>query len=421
MKASRAQSVTPSSYGWVRLEDQSTGEGKLAATDKGFTLAFERPGTYNLTLRDDHGRTLGATGHSVTGEGVKAVPGTVEIVLDKPEYKAGDEALALITFPEPISDALLSLERDKVEATALLSRGGDWLKMEKLSDTQYRARIAVKDSFAPNLTFSVLYTKGGQYSFQNAGIKVIAPQIDVAIATDKDTYQPGDTVSVDLTTQFAGKPIPAHLTVSVVDEMVYALQPEVAPSIDQFFYHPRRNNVRTSASLSFISYDVALPGSPGAPGKANRSERGVKVLERPRREDVDTAAWQPELVTDASGKTRFTFKMPDSLTRWRITARAIADDGQVGQKKQFVRSEKPLYLKWSGPSTFRTGDKPDLGVFAFSQAEKPVKAELVIHYAGNEQRVPVTLSNGINYIAVAGVRVGQWRVDRRAGAGWQNR
>jgi uncharacterized protein YfaS (alpha-2-macroglobulin family) len=409
----QSKAVNPSSYSWVRLEDQTIGEGKLTAKDKGFTLAFDRPGTYNLTLKDDHGRVLGATGHSVTGDGVKAVPGTVEIVLDKPEYKAGDEALALITFPEPISDALLSLERDKVEATALLSKGGDWLKMEKLSETQYRARIPVKDSFAPNLTFSVLYTKGGQYSFQNAGIKVVAPQIDVAITTDKEAYQPGDTVTVDLATQFAGKPIPAHLTVSVVDEMVYALQPEVAPTIDQFFYHPRRNNVRTSASLSFISYDVALPGSPGAPGKANRSERGVKVLERPRREDVDTAAWQPELITDANGKTRFTFKMPDSLTRWRITTRAIADDGQVGQKKQFVRSEKPLYLKWSGPTKFRNGDKLDLGVFAFSQAEKPVKAELVIHYAGAEQRVPVTLNNGINYIALPAFTLanGEWTAE----------
>ncbi|RVD76054.1 alpha-2-macroglobulin family protein [Pseudomonas koreensis] len=409
----QSKAVTPSSYSWVRLEDQSTGEGKLAATDKGFSMAFERPGTYNLTLKDQHGRVLGATGHSVTGDGVKAVPGTVEIVLDKPEYKAGDEALALITFPEPVSDALLSLERDKVEATALLGKGGDWLKLEKLSDTQYRARIPVKDSFAPNLTFSVLYTKGGQYSFQNAGIKVIAPQIDVAISTDKAVYQPGDTVTVDLTTQFAGKAVPAHLTVSVVDEMVYALQPEVAPTIDQFFYHPRRNNVRTSASLSFISYDVALPGSPGAPGKANRSERGVKVLERPRREDVDTAAWQPELLTGADGKTRFTFKMPDSLTRWRITARAIADDGQVGQKKQFVRSEKPLYLKWSGPSKFRKGDQPQLGVFAFSQAEKPVKAELVTHYAGAEQRLPVTLNNGINYVPLPAFALasGEWTAE----------
>ncbi|WP_421548957.1 alpha-2-macroglobulin family protein [Pseudomonas sp. QD4] len=402
----QGKNLKPNRYSWVRLEDQSTGEGKLAAADKGFALSFERPGTYNLTLKDEHDRVLGGTGHAVTGDGVKSVPGTVEIVLDKPEYKAGDEALALITFPEPVNDALLSLERDKVESTALLSKGGDWLKVEKLSPTQYRARVPVKGNFAPNLTFSVLYTKGGEYSFQNAGIKVITPQIDVAVATDKDSYQPGETVTVDLSTQFAGKPIPAHLTVSVVDEMVYALQPEVAPTIDQFFYHPRRNNVRTSASLSFISYDVALPGTPAAPGKANRSERGVKVLERPRREDVDTAAWQPELLTDASGKVRFTFRMPDSLTRWRITARAIADDGQVGQKKQFVRSDKALYLKWSGPTRFRSGDHPELGVFAFSQAEQPVKAELVIHYAGETQRLPLTLNKGINYVALPAIAVG---------------
>ncbi|MFX5756556.1 hypothetical protein ABTE27_21655, partial [Acinetobacter baumannii] len=87
---------------------------------------------------------------------------------------------------------------------------------------------------------------------------------------------------------------------------------EIAPGIDQFFYHPRRNHVRTSASLAFISYDVALPGSTSAPGRANRRAGGDKELERPRREDVDTAAWQPELVTDAQGKASFSFRMPDS-------------------------------------------------------------------------------------------------------------
>ncbi|WP_407316691.1 alpha-2-macroglobulin family protein [Pseudomonas sp. nanlin1] len=409
----QSRTSTPASYKWVRLEDQSSGGDKLVATDQGFSVTFEQPGTYNLTLMDENGHLLGATGHSVTGNGVKAAAGTVEVIFDKAEYTVGDEASALITFPEPVSDALLSLERDKVEATALLSKGGDWLKLERLNDTQYRVRIAVQEHFAPNLTFSVLYTKGGQYSFQNAGIKVVAPQIDVAIATDKDAYRPGDTVTVDLTTQFAGKPIPAHLTVSVVDEMIYALQPEIAPAIDQFFHHPRRNNVRTSASLSFISYDVALPGSPTAPGKANRSDRSVKVLERPRREDVDTAAWEPELVTDANGKVRLTFKMPDSLTRWRITARAIDQTGQVGQKKQFIRSEKPLYLKWSGPTRFRNGDQPGLGVFAFSQADQPVKSELVTHYGGTEQRLPVTLNKGINYIALPALPLtsGEWRAE----------
>nr|WP_084306859.1 alpha-2-macroglobulin [Pseudomonas flavescens] len=407
----------PARYEWVRLEDQSTGNGELAADAKGFELNFERPGTYSVTLKDSSGLILGATGHSVSGEGVKSVAGTIEIVLDKAEYQAGDEALALITFPEPVSDALLTLERDKVEATALLSRGGDWLKLERLSDTQYRARIPVGNDFSPNITFSALYTRGGDYSFQNAGIKVATPQIDIAIKTDKDVVQPGELVTVELSTLFEGKPLPTRLTVSVVDEMIYALQPEIAPGIDRFFYHPRRNNVRTSASLSFISYDLALPGMPSAPGRANRSERGVKVLERPRREEVDTASWQPDLVTDAHGKARFSFRMPDSLTRWRITARAVSADGQVGQKRQFVRSEKPLYLKWSGPSRFRVGDKPALGLFAFNQGEEGAKAELLIRHGEQQQRRDVVLAKGINYLPVedAVIAAGDFSAELRQG------
>ncbi|MFV3416379.1 alpha-2-macroglobulin family protein [Pseudomonas nitroreducens] len=405
--------IQPTAYRWLRLEDRSSGDGAVA--DGTFAITFDKPGTYSVELRDKAGQLLGGTGHSVSGDGVKAVPGTVEIVLDKPEYKAGEEALALITFPEPVDDALLSLERDKVEATALLSKGGDWLKLEKLNPTQYRARIPVKPDFSPNLTFSVLYTRSGDYSFQNAGIKVAVPQVDIAISTDKERYEPGETVTVNLDTRYAGKPVSSHLTVSVVDEMIYALQPEIAPGIDQFFYHPRRNNVRTSASLAFISYDVALPGTPSAPGRANRSERGVKVLERPRREEVDTAAWEPELVTDANGKAQFKFRMPDSLTRWRITARAMDDEGQVGQKKQFIRSEKPLYLKWSGPKRFRSGDAPDLGLFVFNQGEQDTKAELLIRANGAEKTQALELKRGVNYIALPQQPLsdGDWSVELR--------
>ncbi|WP_325436255.1 alpha-2-macroglobulin family protein [Pseudomonas nitroreducens] len=411
--AEQQTQTQPTAYRWLRLEDRSSGDGAVA--DGKFAITFDKPGTYSVELRDKAGQLLGGTGHSVSGDGVKAVPGTVEIVLDKAEYKAGEEALALITFPEPVDDALLSLERDKVEATALLSKGGDWLKLEKLNPTQYRARIPVKAEFSPNLTFSVLYTRSGDYSFQNAGIKVAVPQVEIAVSTDKERYEPGETVTVNLDTTYAGKPVSSHLTVSVVDEMIYALQPEIAPGIDQFFYHPRRNNVRTSASLSFISYDVALPGTPSAPGRANRSERGVKVLERPRREEVDTAAWEPELVTDANGKAQFKFRMPDSLTRWRITARAMDDEGQVGQKKQFIRSEKPLYLKWSGPKRFRSGDAPALGLFVFNQGEQDTKAELLIRANGEEQTQALELKRGVNYIALPKQPLsdGDWNVELR--------
>ena len=401
---SAADAVRPARWEWLRLEDRAKESGAMPSGDV-LNLRFPRPGAYTVSLRDDKGRIVGAASHWVSGDGLKAPAGSITMVFNRAAYRAGDTAELLLSFPEPIDNALLTMERDRVEATAVLGESADWVKSERLGPTQWKLTLPVREEMSPNMTVSVAYVKNGDYVFQNQGLLVEQPRIALALRTDKPVYAPGELVTVDIDTRLGGKPVAAEVAVGVVDEMIYVLQPEIAPGIEEFFYHPRRNNVRTSASLSFISYDVALPGSPGAPGKANRSERGVKVLERPRREDVDTAAWQPELLTDANGKTRFTFKMPDSLTRWRITARAIADDGQVGQKKQFVRSEKPLYLKWSGPSKFRSGDKPDLGVFAFSQSEKTVKAELVMHYAGTEQRVPVTLNSGVSRRTEPGMSV----------------
>lgn len=392
----------PVRYEWVRLEDQSRGGDSLTTQDPAFSVAFDKPGTYNLSLLDANGMILGGTGHAVSGEGIKSTPGSIEIVFDKPQYQAGDTAQALITFPEPVGDALLTLERDQVEATALLSQSADWLQLKRLNDTQVEARIAVADAFAPNLTFSVLYTKGGEYSFQNAGIQVAMPSVDVAIATEREVYAPGDLVTVDLQTRLQDRGVPTRLTVSVVDEMIYALQPEIAPTIGEFFYHPRRNNVRTTASLAFIAYDMAVPGSPTPPSASNRSERGVKVLERPRREEVDTAAWEADLVTDAQGKAQLRFRMPDSLTRWRITARAVAADGLVGQRRAFVRSDKSLYLKWSGPTVFRAGDEPTLGLLAFQngEAEAAVDAELITEWNGQPQTQKVSLSRGASWLPV---------------------
>lgn len=149
---------------------------------------------------------------------------------------------------------------------------------------------------------------------------------------------------------------------------------------------------------------------PGALGRANYSARSVKMLERARRENVDTAAWLPTLTTNAQGQAIFSFRMPDSLTRWRMTARAQNDDGLVGESIQYVTSDKPVYLKWSGPREFRRGDKPSLGVFVFSEQAEKQTVELYTSYANNELHQMVTLHQGANYIALPHVPVvdGQW-------------
>ncbi|HEY4296491.1 MAG TPA: MG2 domain-containing protein, partial [Paraburkholderia sp.] len=371
-------SHAPVKWEWTRLESQTHGEGALknvasGATKGGrlsFPVQFDEPGSYMLSVKDDAGNLLAAASHWVAGDGLKAIPGSVEIVFDRDRYRIGDTAEALITFPMPVDDALLTLERDNVERRALLTAGGDWLQLQRVAPSQWKARIKVGEDFAPNMTFSVLYVHAGEYVFQNAGIAVAQPQIELNVKSDKPVYGPGDTVTLNFDSTLNGKPEAANLTVSVVDEMVYVLQPEIAPNIVDFFYHPRRNNVRTSSSLSFITYDLArspMKGAPGGPQRANYNERGVKVLERPRRDDQDTAAWAGNLKTDANGHASMSFRMPDSLARWRITVRAAAPDGMVGQRTAYVRSDKALYLKWSGPSHFRVDDQPAIDMIAFNQ------------------------------------------------------
>ncbi len=397
----------PAKWEWLRLESQTKAEGTLPAAGAegrvSFPLEFAEPGSYMLSVKDDAGNLLAASSHWVAGDGLKAIPGSVEIVFDRDRYRIGDTAEALITFPYAVDDALLTLERDSVEARALLSAAADWLSLTRVAPTQWKARIKVGPEFAPNMTFSVLYVHDGEYVFQNAGIVVAKPSIDLAVKSDKPVYAPGETVTLDLGSTLGGKPLPAHLTVSVVDEMVYVLQPEIAPDIVDFFYHPRRNNVRTTSSLSFITYDLAVSamrGAPGGPQRGQYNERGVKVLERPRRDDIDTAAWQGDLQTDANGHARMTFKMPDALARWRITVRAIAADGTVGQRTVYVRSDKALYLKWSGPASFRSGDQPVIDMLAFNQGNADVDAQWTVNGAGLALDRKVTLKPGANYLAL---------------------
>ena len=378
--ATPADSAAPAeTWEWLRLEDRARQSGKLTRKD-GFDLSFEQSGSYSIFVKDANGNVLGGTTHWVSGAGVKVAAGSIEIVFDKPRYRIGEMAEALISFPEEVSQALLSLERDKVEATHLLSASGsagNWIETAQSAPTQWRARLRVQDNYGPNITLSVAYVKNGEYAFQNAGLLVEEPRVEIGVKADKAVYKPGEKVQVTLDTTLQGKPVAAVVTVSVVDEMIYVLQPEIAPNIFDFFFHPRRNNVRTAASLSFISYDLATGAPAGAPARRNVNERRVKLLERPRRDNIDTAYWNPALTTDTSGKAMFTFTMPDGLTRWRITVRAVmATTGQVGQQSAHVRSDKALYAKWTSPDWLRPGDQPNASVAIFNQTNQPQPVEL---------------------------------------------
>jgi uncharacterized protein YfaS (alpha-2-macroglobulin family) len=407
----------PTQWEIVRLEDQSKTTGKLDASKREWSPKLELPGSYSLLLRDDKGNLVAATAHWVGGksdkvDGVKVIPGSIEMVTDKERYQSGETADVLITFSEPVDEALLTLERNQVEASTLLSaaqgNSSGWVSVERLSPNQWRARIPVTENYAPNMTFSAVYVKHGEYVFQNAGLVVATPRLALEVKTSKPSVQPGETVTVDIDASLKGKPAQAALIVSVVDEMIYALQPEIAPDMVEFFQHVRRNNVRTGASLSFITYDEAANYADAAarqpPARHQYNERGIKVLERARRDDTDTAAWQPTLITDEKGHARFSFKMPDALSRWRITVRAVALDkaaqqgGVFGQRTAWVQSDKPLYAKWTSPDWMREGDVPVASLAVFNNTDAVREAEVILKLAGQDITRKASLPRGVTYL-----------------------
>jgi alpha-2-macroglobulin len=398
---SSATPAIPVRYEIVRLETQSKSSGKIDSGAKKFSVNLPDSGSYTVMIYDDKGNVLGATSHWVAGEGVKVVKGSIEIVFDHVSYKPGDTAEALITFPEPVDSALLTLERDRVEQSALIQGSDKWIAAQRVAPTQWRAKIKVSENMAPNMTFSVAYVKNNEWVFQNRGILVEQPRIQVTFKTDREVYQPGETVKVQVQTQLDGKPVAANVSVGVVDEMIYVLQPEITPNIFDFFYHPRRNNVRTHSSLQFISYDLASYRKSAPPSRGSSRERGIKVLERPRRDNIDTAYWNGQLSTDSKGFTSFTFVMPDSLTRWRITGRAISAQGQVGQRTAYLRSEKSFYAKWISPNWMRNGDAPIATLAVFNQTEREQTVEIKLSGSGYKKTETLKTKRGINTLSVA--------------------
>ncbi|BBA33559.1 uncharacterized protein sS8_1601 [Methylocaldum marinum] len=380
----------------VRLEDQTRMSGTL--DKEGFAVRFERSGSYTVSVKAGDGNILGSVNHWVAGPELQSSPGGIQIVLDKPEYRPGETAKASISFPVPVENALVTLERDRVAHHGLLSGGGNWIRLTRQSELQWSAEIPVEERYSPNMTFSVVYVRNGDYVFQNKGITVKVPRIRVAFQSDKPRYAPGETVEVEVSTTLEGEPLPARLTVGVVDEMVYVLQPEIAPDIGDFFYHIRRNQVRTASSLNFHTYDKAIPAVRDEPLQASYSNRALKMLERPRRENIDTALWLPNLETGPDGKAHFSFVMPQSLSRWRITGRAMSADGRVGQGGAYVLSGKDYYLKWSGPTRFRQGDQPVVTLLGFNQGTETRTGKVSATGPGLVLEREIDLHPGANYL-----------------------
>lgn len=71
----------------------------------------------------------------------------------------------------------------------------------------------------------------------------------------------------------------------------------------------------------------------------------------------DTAYWNPSIKTDASGRARVSFKLPDNLTTWTLAAVGATTDTKVGQTTDEIVVTKDIIVRPILPNILRAGDE----------------------------------------------------------------
>ena len=197
-------------------------------------------------------------------------------------------------------------------------------------------------------------------------------QLNINITTCLETYRPGDMATFFVrTTDLRGIPKAANINISLVDEALFALMGYNVDTL-AMLYRGIRDNLRFSAAThrTFTSEGIdeadSISAEPeGALGvlAASPPSADMAVEEETHiRERFEDTAVFASMRTNNRGKAEFTFRLPDNITSWRVTASAISDDLYAGNTVQNVNVTQPMFLHYTLGSVFLVGDRPYIGV-----------------------------------------------------------
>ena len=118
----------------------------------------------------------------------------------------------------------------------------------------------------------------------------------------------------------------------------------------------------TTVSVRAIRDLPALKRREPAVGPPDRSQGPVTSTPRLRQYFPETVYWNPELVTDRSGRARIRFPLADSITTWQISVLASTEDGRVGYGSADVLAFQPFFVDHDPPRVLTEGDRIGLPV-----------------------------------------------------------
>lgn len=381
----------------ARTTVTTNGQGQASAS---FTP--EEGGTYIAvaTVTDDGGReqisstTIWVADSGQIGWQIDPRDKTMDLTADATGYAPGDTARVLVQSPfsEPVQ-AWLTIERGQLLEQRVITLAGSSDVLE----------IPITAEMAPNAFVTVTAIKGATggsdpYPELRLGIAELPVSTEqqtltVTLTPQQDTLGPGDTAVYTIAvTDYQGNPVQADVSLALVDLAVLTLKEDNAPNIVDAFYaeQPYRSRLGSGLVFSGEGYPIEIPveqlGLGGGGGdfsaetalaRAAGDEDGV------RQDFPDTAFWQASLTTDADGQATVEIPLPDNLTTWRLSSKAVtAEETLVGQNSVDIVTTLPLLVRPVTPRFFTVGDVVELGAIVNNNTGDALETAVTLEATG---------------------------------------
>ena len=425
----------------VVVDEQSCVVPSTASADAPAKCTFvaKQGGRYTITatVHDDKGRP-NMSEFMVWVPGGKMPPKRevdqeeVEIIPSKKEYAPGETAELLIMAPFAPAEGVLTLR----------SEGLVKVERFRMDGTSATLKIPIEERYLPNIQAHVDIVGTAPRQDDKGEVDPKLPprpafaggNIDLTVSTAsrklvvtaesrEKTLAPGSATTIDVQVKDdKGQPVGAsEVAVVVVDESVLALTNYfVDDPIGRFYFrrsdgvsdHHSRNDVLLAnpVDLSVLVGDVvdstssfiidgaevtqyrlegltakarsAVPIAPGIAGAAAQDGDAPITL----RTNFDALAhWSPTVRTDSSGRAAVPIKLPDNLTRYRITAVAVDPLKRFGKSEADITARQPLMVRPSAPRFMNFGDRIDLPVVVQNQTDKDLMVDVAVR--GTNARV----------------------------------
>ncbi|MBQ8697197.1 MAG: hypothetical protein IJ519_05700, partial [Clostridia bacterium] len=162
--------------------------------------------------------------------------------------------------------------------------------------------------------------------------------ITVTHETDRESYSPGDTVTLTVRTEdHTGAPVSCTVNVSVVNEAIFVDRPQYTNIV----YALLCDYASKYPAYSFSTYyDHELYYFTGGMGGGGGDD--------PRTNFADTACFET-VTTDENGLAVITFTLPDSVTEYRITTHAAKGDMMYGATTSNFSAKMDFFLQSNPP------------------------------------------------------------------------